>query len=61
MKRRGFDKARIDTVRKAYRVIFQSKLKTKDALARVGQEIPASDEVKCLVSFVANSQRGICR
>jgi UDP-N-acetylglucosamine acyltransferase len=61
MKRRGFDKARIDAVRKAYRVMFQSKLKTKEALARVGQEIPASDEVKCLVSFVANSQRGICR
>ena len=61
LKRRGFDKAKIEAIRKAYRIIFQSKLKTKEALDRVRQEIAHSAEVDQLVNFVANSQRGICR
>lgn len=61
LRRRGFDKMKIDSLRKAYRLIFQSKLKTKDALARVRQEIPSSTEVEQLVAFIGNSQRGVCR
>jgi UDP-N-acetylglucosamine acyltransferase len=61
LRRRGFDKTKIDLIRKAYRLIFQSKLKTRDALAKVRQDIPHSTEVEQLVTFIANSQRGICR
>jgi UDP-N-acetylglucosamine acyltransferase len=61
LRRRGFDKTRIDLIRKAYRLIFQSKLKTRDALAKVREEISPSIEVEQLVVFIANSQRGICR
>ncbi len=61
LRRRGFDKAKIDSLRRAYRLIFQSKLKTRDALARVREEIPPSAEVEQLVMFIANSQRGVCR
>jgi UDP-N-acetylglucosamine acyltransferase len=61
LRRRGFDKTKIDLIRKAYRLIFQSKLKTRDALAKVRTEIPNSTEVEQLVTFIANSQRGTCR
>jgi UDP-N-acetylglucosamine acyltransferase len=61
LKRRGFSKAKIEEIKKAYRMIFQSKLKTKEALERVRQELPLSEEIDQLVTFVANSQRGICR
>jgi UDP-N-acetylglucosamine acyltransferase len=61
LRRRGFAKDKIDSLRKAYRIIFQSKLRTQDALKRVRQEIPRSPEVDGLASFVANSSRGICR
>lgn len=61
LRRRGFDKTKIDALRKAYRVIFQSKLRTKDALARVRQEIRYSTEVEQLATFIGNSQRGVCR
>lgn len=61
LRRRGFDKTRIDLVRSAYRLIFQSKLKTQDALAKLRAEIPHSAEVEQLVTFIVNSQRGICR
>ena len=61
LRRRGFDKNKIDTLRKAYRIIFQSKLRTQAALAKAREEIPQSIEVEQLINFVANSQRGVCR
>ena len=61
LKRRGFDKTIIDAIRKAYRICFQSKLKTDDALKKIRQELPAIAEVEKFVSFIAASQRGVCR
>jgi len=61
LRRRGFNQEKIEALRKAYRIVFQSKLRTKDALAKVRQEIPQSPEVEEFASFVANSRRGICR
>jgi UDP-N-acetylglucosamine acyltransferase len=61
LRRRGFDKAKLDTLKKAYRIIFQSKLKTSEALNKVRAEIAPSAEIDLLVSFVESSQRGICR
>jgi UDP-N-acetylglucosamine acyltransferase len=61
LKRRGFTKNAIDALKKAYRIIFQSKLKTKDALEKVRRELSPSAEIDMLLNFIANSQRGICR
>ena len=61
LKRRGFDKSVIDAIRKAYRIAFQSKLKTDAALAKIRQDLPGILEVDKFASFIANSQRGICR
>jgi UDP-N-acetylglucosamine acyltransferase len=61
LRRRGFDRAKIDTLKKAYRIIFQSKKKTSEALAKVRAEIPPSAEVDLLLGFIESSQRGICR
>ncbi|MPZ75736.1 MAG: acyl-ACP--UDP-N-acetylglucosamine O-acyltransferase [Deltaproteobacteria bacterium] len=61
LKRRGFTKNAVDALKKAYRIIFQSKLKTKDALEKVRRELSPSAEIDMLLNFIANSQRGICR
>ncbi len=61
LKRRGYEKAKIDAIRKAYRIVFQSKLKTRDALIKVRQEVPPSAEIEKFLSFIENSQRGVCR
>lgn len=61
LKRRGFSKDKIDFIKRAYRIIFQSKLRTKEALEKVRRELPRSVEIENLVTFIANSQRGICR
>src|SRR4026208_721178 len=61
LKRRGFDKAKIDAIHKAYRVVFRSKLKTNEALEKIRKELPALQEIEQFVSFIAASERGICR
>ena len=61
LRRRGFDRAKVDTLKKAYRIIFQSKKKTSEALEKVRAEIPSSAEIDLLISFIESSQRGICR
>jgi UDP-N-acetylglucosamine acyltransferase len=61
LKRRGLDKAVIDAVHKAYRIVFHSKLSTATALAKVRKELPAMPEIEKFVSFISQSQRGVCR
>ncbi len=61
LKRRGFDQAVIDMIRKAYRIVFHSKLRTDEALKKVRAELPGIPEIEKFVSFIAQSQRGVCR
>jgi UDP-N-acetylglucosamine acyltransferase len=61
LKRRGVEKPVIDTIRKAYRIAFKSKLRTDDAVQRIRRELPAIPELEKFVSFIAQSQRGVCR
>ena len=61
MRRRGFDQAKIAAINKAYRIVFRSKLKTTEALEKIRNELPALQEVEQFVSFIAASERGVCR
>jgi UDP-N-acetylglucosamine acyltransferase len=61
LRRRGFTKETIDGLKKAYRIIFQSKLKTIEALAKLRTELRPSPEIETLVNFIAHSERGVCR
>lgn len=61
LKRRGFDKTVIALLRKAYRIVFQSALRTEDALKKIREELPSIPEIEKFVSFIAQSQRGVCR
>ena len=61
LRRRGVGKEKIEALKKTYRIMFRSKLKTSDAIVKVRQELTGCGEVEQLVTFVQNSQRGICR
>jgi UDP-N-acetylglucosamine acyltransferase len=61
LKRRGVEKPVIDAIRKAYRLAFNSKLRTADALQAIRREVPPLPEIDKFVSFISQSQRGICR
>ena len=61
LKRRGFSKEKIEILKKSYRIIFRSGLRTKDALREVRREFPESPEAEQMAGFIERSQRGICR
>jgi UDP-N-acetylglucosamine acyltransferase len=61
LRRRGYDRTKINVLKKAYRIIFQSKKKTSEALQKVRDELPPSAEIDLLLAFIETSQRGICR
>ena len=61
LKRKNFSKERIDALKKAYRIIFKSGLRTNEALKKVRSEGPLTPEVEHMVQFIESSQRGICR
>ncbi len=61
LRRRGFDKARVEAIRQTYRILFRSRLRLKDAVQRVCREVPRTSEVEQMIDFVESSRRGICR
>ncbi len=61
LRRRGFAPERIADLRRAFRVLFQSKLRLATALERVRREHAGSPEVERLLRFIATSRRGITR
>lgn len=59
MRRRGFSAQTIATLKKAYSLLFNSNLNISQALKRISDELPQTPEIKKILSFVGNSQRGI--
>lgn len=61
LRRHGFSNELIEKIHNTYRIIYQSGLNTKDALAKVKEEIPTCQEIEYIIDFIENSQRGIIR
>ncbi|MFN7973944.1 MAG: acyl-ACP--UDP-N-acetylglucosamine O-acyltransferase [Acidobacteriota bacterium] len=61
LERRGFGKDAIAAIKKAYRILFQSKLNTSGAVARMREELADSTEVRYLVEFIESSERGVVK
>ncbi|MRR34001.1 acyl-ACP--UDP-N-acetylglucosamine O-acyltransferase [bacterium] len=61
LKRRGFSDEVMADLKKAYKILIRSGLRTEEALERIRNEIRQSPEVAHFVEFVEKSERGICR
>lgn len=61
LERRGLTPERIDAVDRAFRLVFRSGLRAREAFARVREEIPDSPEAEHLVAFLEKSERGFAR
>jgi UDP-N-acetylglucosamine acyltransferase len=60
LKRAGFQRSDIAALKKAYQLLFRSRLKLEDALSRIETEC-SNEHTEHLVRFVRASKRGICR
>jgi UDP-N-acetylglucosamine acyltransferase len=61
LKRQGFSEERIAALKKAYRILFRSKLTAADAIKKIRDELADSPDVLELAVFIETSERGICR
>lgn len=59
--RRDFDADQRKALKRAFHVIFHSRLRLEEALDRVRSELSESNEVERLVRFLEKSERGFCR
>ncbi len=59
LRRRGFSPEALLQLKRTYKLIYRSKLNVSQALERIKTDLPQSDEVKRVVEFVENSDRGI--
>lgn len=59
LKRRGFADDAISNLKKAYRILFRSKLNMSHAISRVREELPDLPELTRLLAFIESSDRGI--
>jgi len=61
LKRRGFSEETLSALRQTYRIIFRSSLILKKAIEKVRVEVPDLPEVKHMVEFIEQSERGVTR
>ena len=61
LRRRGFSNEQITLIQDTYRIVFQSKLNTTNALAKILETIPATPERDLIVEFIKSSDRGIIK
>jgi len=61
LERRGMSPEQIQIIERAFRLIFRSKLRPREAFAKARSLFPESAEVECLVAFLEKSERGFAR
>jgi UDP-N-acetylglucosamine acyltransferase len=61
LKRHGFSDSTINELKKAYKILFREKHTMKEALKKIQEELPYTEEIKHLIEFIQKNRRGICR
>lgn len=61
LKRRGFDQAAIQRLKRAYKLIFLSKIPLRDLEARLEKLAQKGSEIQDIIDFLARSERSIVR
>jgi len=61
LKRRGFTNEQINLIQDVYRILFQSKLNTSNAIVKVLETIPETSERELIINFIKSSDRGIIK
>ena len=61
LQRKGISESSIEELKQVYRVLFRSKLNTRDALQHARQEKWTAPEVEVLLKFIETATRGFIR
>jgi UDP-N-acetylglucosamine acyltransferase len=61
MERRGVSKESCAAIKEAYRILYRRKLPLAEALEKIENEVPSTEEVEYLLNFIRTSKVGIVR
>jgi len=61
LRRRNYSNEKINEIQQAYRYFFQRGLNNTQAIEMIRKEMDISTEVKQIIDFIVNSERGIIR
>lgn len=61
LKRAKFTAKKINSIKKANKILFFSGISTSNAVKKIKKEISPSEEIDYLLSFVENSKRGLSK
>ena len=61
LERKGFSAERLQTLKRAYRLLLRSKLNTSQALAEMKNTLGDSADVQELIKFIEGAERGIVK
>jgi UDP-N-acetylglucosamine acyltransferase len=61
LERNGFSSERIEALERAFRIIFRSGQRARQAFSQVREELAGSTDAEQLVAFLEKSERGFCR
>ncbi|HYL04727.1 MAG TPA: acyl-ACP--UDP-N-acetylglucosamine O-acyltransferase, partial [Thermoanaerobaculia bacterium] len=61
LRRKGFDSAQLARLGKAFRLLARSGLNTRQAVARIREELGGDSEVDRFVAFIESSRRGVTK
>ncbi len=59
LERAGFSETLIKHIAQAYRILYKANTSQHDALLRIREQIPHSEEIERIIEFVSNSKLGI--
>ena len=61
MERAGFSQQSLKAIKEAFRLLYRSKLNTRQAIEKMRREIEPVEEIGQLIEFIEKSERGIIR
>jgi UDP-N-acetylglucosamine acyltransferase len=61
LERKGFSAERVKLLQQAFRVLLRSKLNTSQAIAKMREQMAASEDVQELIRFIEAAERGIVK
>ncbi len=61
LRRRGFTSEQINSIQEIYRYLYQAGYNTTQAIERIENELPESDDRAIIINFIRSSSRGIVR
>ena len=61
LERNSFAPESVKWIKEAFRLIYRSKYNTRQAVEAIEKELPANEEIRQILDFIASSERGIIR